>query len=142
MQRLLENVNALAFSLVSSELRAATATASTASAPASTASIGITTDAHNSDLPVVATVDDLDRDHPLFKVWSFQPDVGNVIFASAIDCWGFQLPKFAGIWAKKLGVNRGVLLKYMFENYSFNTKTKKLIKCDNFDGTETGKIYC
>lgn len=59
--------------------------------------------------------------------WNFSPEKGNVIFCCALDCWGFTVGKFATIWSKKLGVNRRVLQKYMFEDYSFNNNTKKIV---------------
>lgn len=65
----------------------------------------------------------------LISSWNFAPEKGNVIFASAYDCWGFSTGKFATIWAQKLGVSRSVLLQYLFEDYSFNSKTKKVVKC-------------
>jgi hypothetical protein len=37
--------------------------------------------------------------------------------------------KFANIWSKKLDLNKNVLQKYLFEDYSYNSKTKKLVKC-------------
>jgi hypothetical protein len=55
--------------------------------------------------------------------------IGNVIFASALDCWGFGVAKFANIWSKKLNLNKNILQKHLFEDYSYNPKTKKLIKC-------------
>jgi hypothetical protein len=53
---------------------------------------------------------EFDEDNPLLQEWSFSPEKGNIIFASALDCWGFGIAKFANIWSKKLGLNRGILL--------------------------------
>ena len=68
-------------------------------------------------------------DDPLVAEWTFSPESGNVIFASAIDCWGFGIAKFSQIWSQKLGINRNVLRKHLFEDYSYNSKTKKFVKC-------------
>lgn len=65
-------------------------------------------------------------ENPLVATWSFAPEKGNVIFASALDCWGFGIAKFAAIWAKKLNINKNVLQKYMFDNYGYNPSTKKI----------------
>jgi ribosome assembly protein 1 len=62
--------------------------------------------------------------------WQFAPEKGNVIFVSALDCWGFGLMKFAKFWSKKFGVNQNVLTKYLFDDYVFNQETKKIIKND------------
>lgn len=74
---------------------------------------------------------DEEEDDPLVEDWTFSPEKGNVIFASAIDCWGFGILKFANIWSKKLGLNKNVLRKHFFEDFSYNPKTKKLIKCNS-----------
>ena len=75
--------------------------------------------------------DDDEEDDPLVEDWTFSPEKGNVIFASAIDCWGFGILKFANIWSKKLGLNKNVLRKHFFEDFSYNPKTKKLVKCNS-----------
>ena len=72
----------------------------------------------------------LTEDEPLLSQWTFSPDKGNVVFAAALDCWGFGVSKFVGIWSSKLGVNKAVLRKYIFEDYAFNPSTKKLVKCN------------
>jgi ribosome assembly protein 1 len=134
LRRLLENVNAYAYSLVTSELRAlndATSTTSSSSSSSSSSNSSSSRPAESSSDQVF--VDDIDPDHPLFKQWSFEPESGNVVFACAYDCWGFSIIKFAVMWAKKLGINKAVLQKYLFEDYYFNLKTKKLVKCDSSD---------
>ena len=83
LRRIVENANALAYSLVVSELRSEEAEADAASTSASAA----------------AQVTELDS--PLLEEWTFAPEKGNVIFASALDCWGFGLAKFANLWSKK-----------------------------------------
>lgn len=69
----------------------------------------------------------------IIEMWQFSPEKGNVVFSCAVDCWGFGTLKFANIWSKKLGVNKAVLHKYMFEDYYFNNSTKKIYKCDPSD---------
>lgn len=39
----------------------------------------------------------------------FSPEKGNVAFASAIDCWAFNLTGFSRILAQKFGMNARVL---------------------------------
>lgn len=58
----------------------------------------------------------------------FSPEQGNVIFASAVDGWGFTIHNFAEILAKKLGFNKNVLLKTLWGNYYLNAKTKRVMK--------------
>ena len=63
--------------------------------------------------------------------------IGNVIFASALDCWGFSLTKFTNIWANKLNINKNILHKYMFDDYYYNSKTKKIVKYDPSTTSDT-----
>lgn len=112
LKRIVENVNALAYSLVVAELRAI-AEQNASTEPSSASKQG-----------------DVDFDDPLFEEWSFAPERANVVFASAIDCWGFGLIKIANIWSKKLDINKGALQKYLFEEYAYHPTEKKLVKCD------------
>lgn len=70
--------------------------------------------------------------------WTFSPERGNVLFASAYDCWGTNVMKFVNIWAKKWagGINKGALLKYIFDDYCYNPKTKKLVKYSPSDSLD------
>lgn len=58
----------------------------------------------------------------------FSPEDGNVVFASAIDGWGFTIDDFAEILAKKLGFSIAVLRKTLWGNYYLNSKTKRVMK--------------
>lgn len=117
IRRIIENVNALAFTLLTSEsLILETKKEEDAAAGTSTASHG--------DGGITET---------LVEEWNFAPEKGNIVFSSALDCWGFGTLKFAALWSKKLGVNPKILNKYMFEDYYLNPETKKIVKCDPDD---------
>lgn len=58
----------------------------------------------------------------------FSPEDGNVVFASAIDGWGFTIDDFAEILSKKLGFSKAVLRKTLWGNYYLNSKTKRVMK--------------
>lgn len=64
----------------------------------------------------------------------FSPDQGNVIFASAIDGWGFGIEHFAKLYSQKIGIKSSVLLKTLWGDYYLNTKTKKIVKGDQSKG--------
>lgn len=64
----------------------------------------------------------------------FSPDQGNVIFASAIDGWGFGIEHFAKLYSQKIGIKPSVLLKTLWGDYYLNTKTKKIVKGDQSKG--------
>lgn len=108
LRRIIENVNALAFTLVNSEFMKLNTTAISAAS--------------------AATDTTIEEDHPLVQEWTFSPEKGNVQFASALDCWSFGLMKFINSWHKKLGLNKNILKKYLFEDYCINLETKKITK--------------
>lgn len=107
LRRIIENVNALAFTLVNSEY--------------------IKTNEANNTVLEDTTIPD---DDPMVLEWTFAPEKGNVQFASALDGWGFGLMKFINSAHKKLGLNKGVLRKYLFEDYALNMETKKITKIE------------
>ena len=71
-----------------------------------------------------------DVEDPLVATWNFAPESGNVVFASAIDGWGFGIGRFALYWAKQLSLNKNVVQKHMFDAFAFNKTTKKIVKID------------
>lgn len=113
LRRVLERVNAVASTLLLSEIRFKEDTTST-----------IPTDS--------ATAADEDS-NPLVQTWNFEPEKGNVVFCSAYDCWGFSINRFAFYWAKKLSINKNILLKHMFDDFGYNPTTKKIIKVDPYN---------
>lgn len=58
----------------------------------------------------------------------FSPDKGNVVFASAIDCWGFTLESFSEILTKTIGFKKEVITKLLWGDYYFNKTNKKVFK--------------
>ncbi|XP_045680995.1 elongation factor-like GTPase 1 [Phyllostomus hastatus] len=64
----------------------------------------------------------------------FAPEQGNVVFASAIDGWGFGIEHFAKIYSQKIGIKKEVLLKTLWGDYYINMKAKKIMKGDQAKG--------
>ncbi|XP_069481105.1 elongation factor-like GTPase 1 [Ambystoma mexicanum] len=58
----------------------------------------------------------------------FSPELGNVVFASAIDGWGFSIDQFADLYSQKIGIKATVLLKTLWGDYFINTKAKRIMK--------------
>ena len=58
----------------------------------------------------------------------FSPEKGNVVFASAVDNWGFSLDTLCPRIAKQFGMNAKVLKKFMWGQYYYISKTKKIVK--------------
>jgi ribosome assembly protein 1 len=57
----------------------------------------------------------------------FSPDKGNVIFASAVDGWGFRIGNFARIFAARLGTKERILRRVLWGDYYIEPKTKRII---------------
>lgn len=57
----------------------------------------------------------------------FNPTENNVIFASAIDGWGFKISQMAKFYEQKLGAKRENLQKVLWGNFYMDPKTKKII---------------
>ena len=130
LKRLLEQVNALAYTLLKSELLKR----DNISDELNNNNNNNNNNNSNTDLNTEHTINAEIEDDLLFQHWNFEPDKGNVIFCSALDCWGFGTAKFATIWAKRLEINRNVLRKYIFEDCAFNPATKKIVKLDTSRG--------
>ncbi|XP_063782012.1 elongation factor-like GTPase 1 [Pseudophryne corroboree] len=58
----------------------------------------------------------------------FSPEQGNVVFASAIDGWGFTIDYFAQLYSQKIGIKSPVLLRTLWGDYYLSTKAKKIMK--------------
>ncbi|KAK7912925.1 hypothetical protein WMY93_013136 [Mugilogobius chulae] len=58
----------------------------------------------------------------------FSPDQGNVVFASAIDGWGFSVQQFAQIYSERMGIREQVLLKTLWGDFYLNAKAKRIMK--------------
>ncbi|GFY45983.1 elongation factor-like GTPase 1 [Trichonephila inaurata madagascariensis] len=58
----------------------------------------------------------------------FSPEQGNVVFASALDGWGFGVSHFAKLFASKLGAKEDLLKKTLWGDFYYNSKTKQILK--------------
>lgn len=57
----------------------------------------------------------------------FDPAVGNVLFASAIDGWAFRLSRFAELYASKLGFSANNLNKVLWGEWYLDPKSKRVL---------------
>lgn len=64
----------------------------------------------------------------------FAPEKGNVIFASALDGWGFRVGKFAQLYAQKLGIKEANLRMVLWGDYFLDPKTKRVISYKHLRG--------
>ncbi len=64
----------------------------------------------------------------------FAPERGNVIFASAIDGWGFRVGKFAHLYAMKLGIKETNLRNALWGDFFLDPKTKRVISHKHLRG--------
>lgn len=58
---------------------------------------------------------------------TFQPQKGNVVFACALDGWGFGIYDFAEFYASKLGASSAALQRALWGPRYFNAKTKMIV---------------
>jgi ribosome assembly protein 1 len=71
----------------------------------------------------------------------FAPERGNVIFASAIDGWGFRVGKFAQLYAAKLGVKEANLKRVLWGDFFLDPKTKKVISHKHLKGRALKPLF-
>ena len=90
-------------------------------------------DAHINDAEEFQEKDDEDL--------YFAPEKGNVIFASAIDGWGFRVGKFAHLYAVKLGMNEANLRIVLWGDYYLDPKTKKVISYKHLRGRALKPLF-
>ncbi|XP_073133992.1 uncharacterized protein [Henckelia pumila] len=58
---------------------------------------------------------------------TFHPQKGNVVFACALDGWGFGINDFAEFYASKLGASSAALQRALWGSRYFNAKTKMIV---------------
>ena len=71
----------------------------------------------------------------------FAPERGNVVFASAIDGWGFRIGKFAHLYAVKLGMKEGNLRQVLWGNFYLDPKTKRVISQKHLRGRSLKPLF-
>jgi len=71
----------------------------------------------------------------------FLPERGNVIFASAIDGWGFRVGKFAQLYANKLGIKESNLRKVLWGDFYLDPKTKRVISYKHLKGRNLKPLF-
>ncbi|KAL0573469.1 Cytoplasmic GTPase/eEF2-like protein (ribosomal biogenesis) [Marasmius crinis-equi] len=71
----------------------------------------------------------------------FAPEKGNVVFASAIDGWGFRVGKFAQLYAAKLGIKEGNLRRVLWGDYYLDPKTKRVISYKHLKGRALKPLF-
>ncbi|KAI5122471.1 hypothetical protein M0805_008782 [Coniferiporia weirii] len=71
----------------------------------------------------------------------FVPERGNVVFASAIDGWGFRIGRFAQLYAAKLGMKEANLRKVLWGDYFLDPKTKRVIGLKHLKGRALKPLF-
>ncbi|EME47847.1 hypothetical protein DOTSEDRAFT_51149 [Dothistroma septosporum NZE10] len=71
----------------------------------------------------------------------FEPEKNNVIFCSAVDGWAFTPRQFAGLYAKKLGINRSVLEKVLWGDFYLDPKTKRILGPKHLKGRRLKPMF-
>ncbi|CAL4926445.1 unnamed protein product [Urochloa decumbens] len=72
---------------------------------------------------------------------AFQPLKGNVVFACALDGWGFRLQQFAGLYARKVGVNPSAFLRGLWGPRYLDKKTGKVVGKKAMTGADPQPMF-
>ncbi|CCK70809.1 GTPase RIA1 KNAG_0F01410 [Huiozyma naganishii CBS 8797] len=71
----------------------------------------------------------------------FAPNNNNVIFASAVDGWGFNIGQLAKFYEAKLGAKRENLQKVLWGDFYMDPKTKKIINSKGLKGRTLKPLF-
>ncbi|KAL0960835.1 hypothetical protein HGRIS_005851 [Hohenbuehelia grisea] len=71
----------------------------------------------------------------------FAPERGNVVFASAIDGWGFRIGRFAQLYAAKLGMKEATLRRVLWGDFFLDSKTKKVVGYKHLRGRALKPLF-
>ncbi|EIN12824.1 P-loop containing nucleoside triphosphate hydrolase protein [Punctularia strigosozonata HHB-11173 SS5] len=71
----------------------------------------------------------------------FAPERGNVVFASALDGWGFRVSKFAQLFAVKLGMKEANLRRVLWGDFYLDPKTKRAISHRHLRGRALKPLF-
>ncbi|CAI4050027.1 hypothetical protein N7582_004812 [Saccharomyces uvarum] len=71
----------------------------------------------------------------------FNPTDNNVIFASAVDGWGFNIGQLAKFYEQKLGAKRENLQKVLWGDFYMDPKTKKIINSKGLKGRSLTPLF-
>lgn len=71
----------------------------------------------------------------------FAPEKGNVIFASALDGWGFRIGKFAQLYAQKLNIKEANLRRVLWGDFFLDPKTKRVISYKYLKGRRLKPLF-
>jgi ribosome assembly protein 1 len=71
----------------------------------------------------------------------FAPERGNVVFASAIDGWGFRVGNFAQLYSAKLGFKEANLKRVLWGDFYLDSKTKKVISHKHLRGRALKPLF-
>ncbi|KIJ59473.1 hypothetical protein HYDPIDRAFT_183983 [Hydnomerulius pinastri MD-312] len=71
----------------------------------------------------------------------FAPERGNVVFASAIDGWGFRVGKFAQLYSAKLGFKEANLRLVLWGDFYLDPKTKRVISYKHLRGRALKPLF-
>ncbi|KAF9219249.1 P-loop containing nucleoside triphosphate hydrolase protein [Gyrodon lividus] len=71
----------------------------------------------------------------------FAPERGNVVFASAIDGWGFRVSKFAQLYSAKLGFKEVHLRRVLWGDFYLDPRTKRVISYKHLRGRALKPLF-
>ncbi|EMD39993.1 hypothetical protein CERSUDRAFT_63510 [Gelatoporia subvermispora B] len=97
-------------------------------------------EAHATEVDAIVNEDDEFQEKDDEDIY-FAPERGNVVFASAIDGWGFRIGKFAHLYAVKLGMKEANLRTVLWGDFYLDPKTKKVISYKHLKGRALKPLF-
>merc|ERR1712048_474438 len=70
------------------------------------------------------------------------PEKGTVAFGSGLHGWGFNVERFAKIYAAKMGVDKEKMMKRLWGDSFFNAKKKVWTNQKTHEGVELQRAFC
>ena len=153
IQKLLERINAIVATFTNKDALRKDEETAQKTAQSATASESIDTsekqkkkkdedkdkDKHKDTDEYLSNLDDSSQ----WKV--FSPELGNVVFCSAIHKWGFTIESMASFYHKKMKMNKKALRKVLWGNYYFDKKSKQVskkpFKTDKYGNSKSTPIF-
>ncbi|OCH91882.1 translation elongation factor 2 [Obba rivulosa] len=97
-------------------------------------------EAHAAEVDATVNEDDEFQEKDDEDIY-FAPERGNVVFASAIDGWGFRIGKFAHLYAVKLGMKEANLRTVLWGDFYLDPKTKRVISYKHLKGRALKPLF-
>lgn len=128
LNQILEQVNAIVATLLTTEVFEEEASANLVRLQRSSKTDNVSTENHNNETNIhvydwASAIEDIDD-----AKYYFMPEKDNVIFSSSIDDWAFTIGGFSKILSAKHKINYTALKKTLWGDFYIDAKHKRILK--------------